>query len=99
MTSLGRPAPIFIQLRSLNVGHNRLERLPGSLGLLINLVHLDVSGNELMDTGLPRVMFSSAMALERLFISDNKLQRIGSAIGELVNLKILAARYFISPNQ
>ena len=55
--------------KKLHLGENRLERLPGNMNLLRNLVRLDVQFNSL--TGLPSDVFEMPM-LSTLKISHNK---------------------------
>ncbi|XP_076297689.1 uncharacterized protein LOC143217372 [Lasioglossum baleicum] len=69
---------------------NQLSELPPSFSeSLTNLVHLDLSNNQLND--LPSSL-NSLQKLVHLNIDSNKFSIIPSIVGELINLKTLTAR-------
>ena len=82
---------LFQKLAWLNFGHNQLEELPTTFGNLVNLVHLDLSGNILSLKSFPKTFFD-LVAIERLYLSDNKIERVIPEFGKLASLRILALR-------
>ena len=83
------------KLEHLNLAFNEIKILPVTFGNLICLTHLDLSRNLLTDDSLmnPPKIFD-LRTIERLYLSDNFLEKIGPEFGTFGNLKILALRYF-----
>lgn len=75
-------------LQWLEVSSNLLNKpIPESVGMLANLVHLDLSGNDMLGH-LPITMMGMLGTLERLFLQSNKfLGSIPDNIGNLSNLE------------
>ncbi len=83
---------IFLKnLKWLNVGQNQITEIPPNFGNLYNLVHLDLSGNALTLNSFPKTFFD-LMAIERLYLSDNKIERITAEFGQMKSLRILTLR-------
>ena len=82
------------KLEHLNLAFNEIKILPVTFGNLICLTHLDLSRNLLTDDSLmnPPKIFD-LRTIERLYLSDNFLEKIGPEFGTFGNLKILALRY------
>jgi Leucine-rich repeat (LRR) protein len=78
-------------LNWLNLGSNELTELPNTFGNLVNLVHLDLGGNKLSLSSFPKTFFG-LQSLERLYLSDNNIEKIIADFGSLRNLRILAIR-------
>ena len=81
----------FKKLEILNLSFNRIEVLPKTFGNLVQLNHLDLSWNKLVDEALHENFFQ-LRTLERLYLCDNFLTKIGAEFGKFGNLKILAVR-------
>ena len=79
------------KLEILNLSFNRIEILPVTFGNLVKLNHLDLSWNKLVDEALHENFFH-LRTLERLYLSDNFLGKLGPEFGKLTMLKILAVR-------
>lgn len=73
-------------LTSLYLNNNRLEFLPPTIGMLRQLVHLDVSQNNL--TALPSEI-GMLVKLKSLWAFDNNLQELPEEIGYLHQLELL----------
>jgi Leucine-rich repeat (LRR) protein len=71
---------------SLNLKGKGLSELPASIGLLVNLQHLDLSANHLTD--LPGTLFT-LKKLKYLNLSANRLTFLPVAISKLKNLQEL----------
>ena len=82
----------MFQLQCLNVGLNELTELPRTIGNLTEIYHLDLSGNQINLDGLPTTFFS-LKSLERLYLSDNKIEALVKEFSRLSGLQILALRY------
>lgn len=85
------------KLEHLNLSFNEISILPITFGNLICLTHLDLSRNKLTDDSLlnPPKIFD-LRTLERLYLSDNFLEKLGPEFGTFGNLKILAIRYILT---
>jgi len=78
---------LHAKLKKLLLGRNRISTLPGTLGMLSNLVHLHLNWNQL--TALPDEI-GVCTALEELQLSYNKLRMIPQTFSNLTNLKFAA---------
>jgi Leucine-rich repeat (LRR) protein len=65
--------------------------LPPQFGNLIQLYHLDLSQNQLTLKSIPKSFFELKV-LERLYLSDNAIEKITADSGKLGSLRILAIR-------
>ena len=64
--------------------------LPAQFGNLVELSHLDLSQNNLTLKSIPKSFFE--LKLERLYLSDNAIEKITADFGKLGSLRILAIR-------
>lgn len=67
----------LVQLRSLQLGSNRISLLPPSMATLHGLTALNARNNVLTD--VPATM-RSMTALKYLALGSNKLERVGAMI-------------------
>ena len=81
------------KLTWLNVGNNKITGLPPTFGDLTEMIHLDLSCNEIELAHIPKSFFAPEMSLERLYLSDNIITELSDEFTRLTSLKILALRY------
>lgn len=74
-------------LSEIKLDYNFLTQLPYGLHRLKNLTLLSASQNLLKS--LPKTLFEGNLKLEHLQFNDNKLSKLTSKIGSLMNLKSL----------
>lgn len=75
-----RVVPIFLnpQIKSLSLSHNQIKDITLSLQFYQELVHLDISGNQLVSLG--KGNFESLRALETLNSSYNQVKVLESGV-------------------
>ena len=73
-------------LKKLYLNNNKLSLLPPEIGLLRNLVHLDVSGNDLRE--LPAEL-GMLVNLKELWAFNNHLQDLPPEMGSLFQIEML----------
>lgn len=78
---------LHAELKKLLLGRNRIASLPGTLGMLSNLVHLHLNWNQL--AAVPDEI-GSCTCLEELQLSYNKLRMIPQSFSNLTNLRFAA---------
>lgn len=79
----------FVQLRELDLSHNRLTELPQALETLEHLSDLNLCGNELTITTPIQTRLNRLQALRRLDLSMNRVGRLSvTSLTELVSLNL-----------
>ena len=73
---------LLSKLKWLDVSINKLTSVSPQMGNLTELFHLDLSWNQLTLDSLHKNFFT-LKSLKRLYLSDNRLERISSDFGGL----------------
>ena len=82
----------LFKLKWLNLSLNKISDLPTSLSTLTKLFHLDLTYNELHFASFPDSFFGGLRDLQRLYLSDNHIEKLPFNVGKLVGLKVLTLR-------
>ena len=79
----------FINVKSLILAQNVIQKLPNKLSIFTNLETLDVQKNKIADSGIPAEL-SSLVGLKKLDLSHNFLTKFPPELAALTSLKWLS---------